>query len=116
MLDQELNEEWQKIKEMWKNSSQTKRINFEMSKLLNELKGKMSQFEKDAIRKDSAKITASISQFSASISQFEKDSISRDLKMITAATSQFEKDSISKDLKMITAAIKRFLKLLGINK
>ena len=97
MLDKELNEEWQEIKEMWKNSSQTKRINFEMSKLLNELKSKMSQFEKDAIRNDMAQISESISQFTASISQFEKD-------------------SISKDLRMITAAIKRFLKLLGINK
>ncbi|MDN5202709.1 hypothetical protein QQ008_15070 [Fulvivirgaceae bacterium BMA10] len=90
MFEQELNEEWQELKEIWRNSSRTKKINLEMSGLINELKGKMSQFEKDAI--------------------------TRDIKQITSSISQFEKDSIAGDLKKIMASIHKILRMLGIKK
>jgi hypothetical protein len=56
MLKQELKKVWQKLKEIWKNSSRTEKINFQLSGLMNELKGKISQFEKDSISNDLTKI------------------------------------------------------------
>ena len=90
MLDQESKEVWRELKDIWKNSSQTKKIHIEISGLVDELKGKISQFEKDSINKDIATITASISQF--------------------------EKDSISKDLAMFSGLIRKLLRRLGIKK
>jgi len=77
MLDQESKEVWEELKDIWKNSSRTAKIHIQMSGLVDELKGKISQFEKDSINKDIATITGSISQF-------EKDSITRDITKITA--------------------------------
>lgn len=60
MLEQELKEVWQKLKELWKSSSRTDKINYQISRLITGLKGKISQFEKDSITRDITKITASI--------------------------------------------------------
>lgn len=60
MKEQELNEVWQELKEIWKNQPQSEKINIQMSRLITDFKGKISQFEKDSIKRDITKITASI--------------------------------------------------------
>lgn len=60
MLEQELKKVWQQLKERWKSSPQTEKIDSEVSTLMNELKGKISKFEKDSISRDITKITTSI--------------------------------------------------------
>ena len=59
MIDSESKELWQELKEIWKKSSETKKIHIQISELADELKSKVSQFEKDSISKDIATITAS---------------------------------------------------------
>ena len=90
MIDQELKETWRELKDIWKNSSQTKKIHIEISELVDELKSK--------------------------ISQFEKDSINRDIATITASISQFEKDSISRDIAKISSLVRKLIRWLGIKK
>ena len=63
MIGQEQTEMWEDVKEIWGNSSKGEKINFQVSKLINELKGKMSQFEKDSVKKDGAKITSLLRKF-----------------------------------------------------
>jgi len=77
MWNKEQKEIWQEIKDMWKNQPQSEKINIQMSKLVIDFKDKISQFEKNSIKRD-------ISQITASVSQFEKDSIKRDISKITA--------------------------------
>ncbi len=89
MLDQEQKEAWQELKEIWKNSSRGEKINFQFSRLLSELKGKMSQFEKDSIKSDITKIKGAWSQYKGKISQFEKDSINKDITKITSLVRKF---------------------------
>ena len=74
---------WEDVKEIWGNSSKGAKINFQVSELIEELKGKMSQFEKDSIKSDINKIKSSWSQDKKEVSQFEKDSIKKDLRVIT---------------------------------
>ena len=83
MLEQEQKEAWQELKEIWKNTSQGEKINIQFSRLLIELKGKMSQFEKDSIKSDVTKIKGTWSQYKGNMSQFEKDSINKDVARIT---------------------------------
>ena len=83
MIGQEQAKMWEDVKEIWGNSSKGERINFQVSKLINELESKMSQFEKDSIKSDVTKIKSSWNQYKEKVSQFEKDSISRDLLKIT---------------------------------
>ena len=78
MMEKELKDLWGELKDAWKNSSQTEKIELQMSGLLAELKSKVSQFEKDSIRSD-------IKTIKTSISQFEKDSIKSDVTKITAS-------------------------------
>jgi hypothetical protein len=84
MLNQEQKEIWQELRDIWKNSS-----HFEISKLMLELKSKVSQFEKESIKRDITKINASISQF--------------------------EKDSITKDTAKIKASIKKIMHLFRVS-
>jgi hypothetical protein len=116
MSDQEQKFEWKELKEIWENSSQTKEINIQISRLVIELKDKVSQFEKDSIKTDVAKIKKNWNEFYSKTSQFEKDSIKTDVAKIKknwnefySKTSQFERDSINKDLTTITALLKKFL-------
>ena len=81
MMQQE--QAWKDVKEIWGNSSKGAKINFQVSELINELKGKMSQFEKDSIKSDINKIKSSWVHDKKKVSQFEKDSIKKDLKVIT---------------------------------
>ena len=74
---------WKDVKEIWGNSSKGAKINFQVSELLNELKGKMSQFEKDSIKSDINIIKSAWAHDKKKVSQFEKDSIKKDLNMIT---------------------------------
>lgn len=83
MIGQEQAEMWEDVKEIWGNSSKGEKINFQVSKLINELKGRMSQFEKDSIDSDITRIKSSWNQYKEKVSQFEKDSISKDLLKIT---------------------------------
>ena len=89
MLEQEQKEAWQELKEIWKNTSQGEKINIQFSRLLIELKGKMSQFEKDSIKSDVTKIKGAWSQFKGNISQYEKDSVNKDVAKITALLKKF---------------------------
>ncbi len=86
--------EWDELKDMWINSSETRKIHIKIGGLLSELKAQVSQFEKDAISKDLATVEAS-------------------WKELKGMTSQFEKDAINRDVARIKVAIRRFLNLLG---
>lgn len=90
MLDPESKELWEELKGIWKKSSDTKKIQIQISELVDELKGKVGQFEMDSINKDIAMITGSITQF--------------------------EKESISRDMAMFSGLIRRLLRRLGIRK
>ena len=81
--------EWHDLKETWINSSQTRDIHIRMTELLNEVKSKTSQFEKDSIKSDLAMLKANWSEFEGMISQFEKDSIKKDLAIITRLLKKF---------------------------
>jgi len=60
MLEQELKKVWREIKERWKSIPQTEKIDFKVSTLMNDLKGKISKFEKDSISRDITEIKTSI--------------------------------------------------------
>jgi hypothetical protein len=81
--------EWQELKEIWTNSAQTRQINIQMSGLLDELKGKISQFEKDSIKSDITLLKANWTQTKSKVSQFEKDAIKRDMINITRLLKRF---------------------------
>jgi len=81
--------EWQELKDIWTNSAQTSEINIQMSRLLDELKGKVSQSEKDWIKSDVATLKVNWKQFKGMASQFEKDSIKKDLTTITTLLKKF---------------------------
>ncbi len=83
MVKQEQRDAWAEITEIWGNSSKGDKINFQISELIDELKGKMSQFEKDSIKSDISKVKSSFSRYKGKVSQFEKDSISKDLSIFT---------------------------------
>jgi uncharacterized membrane protein YgaE (UPF0421/DUF939 family) len=83
MMEEELKDIWGELKDVWRNSSQSEKIELQMSGLLAELKSKVSQFEKDSIKKD--------------------------IKMIKSSTSQFEKDSIKRDVTNITTSIRKII-------
>jgi len=89
MSGQEQKEVWHDLKEIWKNYPQSEKINIEMSQLIIDFKGKISQFEKDSIKSDVTKIKASWSQFESKISRFEKDSINKDVAKITSSLRNF---------------------------
>lgn len=76
MWNNEQKDIWKDIKDTWNEQPQSEKINIQVSKLIEEFKSKISQFEKNSINKDLAFITTSISQF-------EKDSIKRDLNIIS---------------------------------
>jgi ASC-1-like (ASCH) protein len=97
MANKEQKFDWEELKDIWVNSAQTKKINIQMSGLLDELKGKVSQFEKDSINSDVATLKTNWEQFKG-------------------MTSQFEKDSINKDMANITSLIRKFLNLFTKNK
>lgn len=81
MMEQE--QTWKDVKEIWRNSSKGAKINFQVSELIDELKGKVSQFEKDSIKSDIIKVKSSWVHYKKKVSQFEKDSIKKDLSLIT---------------------------------
>jgi hypothetical protein len=57
MVKQQQVEYWQDIKEIWGNSYQREKINFQFPTLVEELKANASQWEKDSIYKDGSKIS-----------------------------------------------------------
>jgi len=82
MIRQEQKESWHEIKEIWGNSSQGESINFQFSKLIDELKSKMSRWEKNAVESDMVKLRSSWEQYKGNVSTWEKESISKDLSKI----------------------------------
>ncbi|UBM61337.1 hypothetical protein LA303_07855 [Candidatus Sulfidibacterium hydrothermale] len=76
MWNNEQKDIWKDIKDTWNEQPQSEKINIQVSKLIEEFKSKISQFEKDSINKDLAFITTSVTQF-------EKESIKRDLNLIS---------------------------------
>lgn len=91
MVKQEQSDAWLEVKDIWKNSSQGEKINFQISELVNELKAKMSQFEKDAIKSDLNKVESSWTNYKRNVSQWEKDTVSKDLLKINALLKKFLK-------------------------
>ena len=89
MARQEQKDDWQEIKDIWKNQILTEEINILISKLVSEIKAKMSQFEKDSIKSDMIKVRSSWDQFKGKVSQFEKDSIKKDVAKITSLLRKF---------------------------
>ncbi|MET7029912.1 hypothetical protein [Sediminicola luteus] len=81
--------EWQEIKEIWKNSSQTKKIDIHISQLQEELKSKASEFEKNSIKSDISFLTPYWEDFKSKTSQFEKDSVKNDLLKLTKTLKNF---------------------------
>lgn len=89
MKNREQEFEWHDLKDMWVNSSQTRDIHIKMSDLLDELKGKTSQFEKDSIKGDLAALKANWTEFKEMTSQYERDSVKNDLAIITKLLNKF---------------------------
>jgi len=84
---------WQDIKDTWNEQPQSEKINIQVSKLINEFKSKVSQFEKDSINSDITTLKANwIQTKREKVSQFEKDFIKRDISII----SKFIKKVITK--------------------
>ncbi len=81
--------EWQEVKEIWKNSSQSKKIDIHISQLKEELKSKSSEFEKNSINSDISVITPYWDDFKSKTSQFEKDSVKNDLSKINKLLKNF---------------------------
>lgn len=81
--------DWDELKDVWMNSSQTKKIHIQMSQLFDELKGHVSTIEKDMIKKDLAILREEWKDFKGNISSFEKESINKDLAMIKKAINKF---------------------------
>ncbi len=86
MWNKEQQMHWDDLKNIWNESSDNKKIKIDMAQLITELKNKVSQFEKDRIK--------------------------RDIKFIKGSISQFEKDSIKSDIKLITSVVKKFLAII----
>ena len=63
MRSKEQNDIWQDLKEVWNNQPESEKINIQASNLILELKSKVSQFEKDSIRKDIKFIKKIIDKF-----------------------------------------------------
>tara|TARA_B110001454_G_C12349048_1_gene279370 strand:+ start:171 stop:488 length:318 start_codon:yes stop_codon:yes gene_type:complete len=94
---QEQRDTWKEVTEIWENSSKGKKINFQISELISELKEvwdkQVSPFEKSSITSDITKIKSSWNKdFAPKISQFEKDSISKGLLKITKWIKKFLKN------------------------
>ncbi len=81
--------EWQELKDIWTSSPKTKQINIEISALLNQLKSKVSQFEKDSIKSDINMLEASWGKTKGKVSQFEKDLVKKDLQLFTKLFRKF---------------------------
>ena len=77
---------WNDVKEIWGNSAKGAEINFQVSELINELKAKVSQFEKNSIKSDINQIKSSWLNAKKKVSQFEKNSIKKDFSLITSFT------------------------------
>ncbi|HKJ81130.1 MAG TPA: hypothetical protein VJ954_03855 [Ignavibacteriaceae bacterium] len=77
-MKEEFNDMWDELKDAWRSSSRSEKIEFQISGLVAELKSKVSQFEKDSIKSD-------IKFIKSSMSQFERDSIKNDLTKIKAS-------------------------------
>ncbi len=80
---------WQELKEIWGNSAKGAKINVQISKLINELKGKISPFEKKSIQSDLNILKASWAKEKNKVSQFEKDSVKKDLKIMKSFFKRF---------------------------
>jgi hypothetical protein len=91
MAKHEQRETWQDVKEIWGNSSQGEKINFQFATLIEELKANTSQWEKDVIKSDMTKLKSSWEHYKGNVSQWEKDSISKDVSKISQLLKKFLK-------------------------
>ena len=84
MRNSEQKKIWQDIKNTWNEQPQSEKINIQVSQLINELKSKVSQFEKDSINSDIATLKLNWAKTKRNnVSQFEKDSIKKDIHIIS---------------------------------
>ena len=91
MSDNEPLLDWQELKTIWVNSVPTKKIHIQMSHLLDELKEKASQFEKDSIKSDLSMVKESWKRYKGSVSQKENDLVNKDLNMLKRLLHKFFK-------------------------
>lgn len=89
MRNKEQKLEWNELKDIWVNSSQTRDIHIQMSDFLREVKSKASQFERVSIKSDLATLKQSWTQFDRMVSRFEKDSVKKDLDFISRLLKKF---------------------------
>ena len=89
MKNKEQEFEWNELRDIWINSSQTCDIQVRMSDFLDEVKNKVSQFEKDSVKSDLATLKISWTEFKGMVSQFEKDSVKKDLGIIVRLLNKF---------------------------
>ena len=70
---------WQDIKDTWNDQPESKKINIQISQLLNDFKSNVSQFEKDSIKSDIANLNLHWTKLKKSnkINQFEKGLIKK---------------------------------------
>ncbi|MEH6746789.1 MAG: hypothetical protein V7670_08140 [Maribacter arcticus] len=75
---------WKDIKDTWNEQPQSEKINIQVSQLINEFKGKVSQFEKDSINSDIATLKLNWTNTKSNkVTQFEKNSIKKDINIIS---------------------------------
>lgn len=80
---------WQDIKNTWNEQPQFEKINIQVSQLITEFKSKVSQFEKDSIKKDIATLKLNWAKTKINnVSQFEKDLIEKSVKYLKYRLSQ----------------------------
>ena len=75
---------WRDIEDTWNEQPQSEKINIQVSQLINEFKGKVSQFEKDSINSDIATLKLNWANTKSNkVTQFEKNSIKKDINIIS---------------------------------
>ena len=89
MKSREQGFEWNELRDIWVNSSETREIHIRMSDFLVEVKSKASPFEKDAIQSDLATLKNSWADYKGKISEYEKAAIKKDLSIISGLLKQF---------------------------
>ncbi|MCK0157658.1 hypothetical protein MWU65_10735 [Cellulophaga sp. F20128] len=84
MWNREQKNIWQEIKDTWNKQPQSEKINIQVSQLISEFKGKVSQFEKDSINSDIATLKENWAKTKRNkVSLFEKNSIKKDINRIS---------------------------------
>ncbi len=84
MWNREQENIWQDVKNTWNAQPKSEKINIQVAQLVNEFKSKVSQYEKNLINSDVATLKTNWEKVKdKNISQFEKDAIKKDLHFLS---------------------------------